>query len=236
MSQRVSSSAATRTGDRWRCSPASSNSLKAPRRHIQLPKCSTRLHWLKPRWVWVPETRPWSLTCRRCGPMLSPRVPNLVPIPGPRMERETPGQRPRPNYGHPQALERPRTALSTTPLQGPPPTADPHPQSPPRAAAPPGRMRTERRPGTADLPRGAPAVVPGEGQRIREHPRPGGRPTSGTDAAADLLTHRVAGTHVPRSQPTPHSQQDRRCPSARATTLRSLAPLASTPRRTMRAV
>ena len=39
----------------------------------------------------------------RCGPMLSPRVPNFVPIPGPRMERETPGQRPRPNYGHPQA-------------------------------------------------------------------------------------------------------------------------------------
>ena len=39
----------------------------------------------------------------RYGPMLSPRVPNLVPIPGPRMERETPGQRPRPNYGHPQA-------------------------------------------------------------------------------------------------------------------------------------
>ena len=38
----------------------------------------------------------------RCGPMLSPRVPNLVPIPGPRMERETPGQRPRPNYGHPR--------------------------------------------------------------------------------------------------------------------------------------
>ena len=38
----------------------------------------------------------------RCGPMLSPRVPNLVPIPGPRKERETPGQRPRPNYGHPQ--------------------------------------------------------------------------------------------------------------------------------------
>ena len=38
----------------------------------------------------------------RCGPMLSPRVPNLVPIPGPRMERVTPGQRPRPNYGHPQ--------------------------------------------------------------------------------------------------------------------------------------
>ena len=41
----------------------------------------------------------------RCGPMLSPRVPNLVPIPGPRMERETPGQRPRPNYGHPHASE-----------------------------------------------------------------------------------------------------------------------------------
>ena len=38
----------------------------------------------------------------RWGPMLSPRVPNLVPIPGPRMERETPGQRPRSNYGHPQ--------------------------------------------------------------------------------------------------------------------------------------
>ena len=37
----------------------------------------------------------------RCGPMLSPRVSSLVPIPGPRMERETPGQRPRPNYGHP---------------------------------------------------------------------------------------------------------------------------------------
>ena len=41
----------------------------------------------------------------RCGPMLSLRVPNLVPIPGPRMERETPGQRPRPNYGHPQGRE-----------------------------------------------------------------------------------------------------------------------------------
>ena len=41
----------------------------------------------------------------RWGPMLSPRVPNLVPIPGPRMERVTPGQRPRPNYGHPQARE-----------------------------------------------------------------------------------------------------------------------------------
>ena len=39
----------------------------------------------------------------RCGPMLIRRAPNLVPIPGPRMERETPGQRPRPNYGHPQA-------------------------------------------------------------------------------------------------------------------------------------
>ena len=35
--------------------------------------------------------------------MLSPRVPHHVPIAGPRMERETPGQRPRPNYGHPQA-------------------------------------------------------------------------------------------------------------------------------------
>ena len=41
----------------------------------------------------------------RCGPMLSPRVPNLVPIPGPRMERETPGQRPRPNCGHPHDNE-----------------------------------------------------------------------------------------------------------------------------------
>ena len=38
----------------------------------------------------------------RWGPMLSPRIPNLVPIPGPRMESETPGQRPRSNYGHPQ--------------------------------------------------------------------------------------------------------------------------------------
>ena len=40
----------------------------------------------------------------RCGPMLSPRVPNLVPIPGPWMQRETPGQRPRPNYGHPHPV------------------------------------------------------------------------------------------------------------------------------------
>ena len=39
----------------------------------------------------------------RCGAMLSPRVPSLVPIPGPRMARVTPGQRSRPNYGHPQA-------------------------------------------------------------------------------------------------------------------------------------
>ena len=33
----------------------------------------------------------------RCGPILSPRVPHHVPIPGPRMERETPRQRLRPN-------------------------------------------------------------------------------------------------------------------------------------------
>ena len=45
---------------------------------------------------------------RQWGPMLSPRVPNLVPIPGPRMERETSGQRPRPNYGHPHPLSRAR--------------------------------------------------------------------------------------------------------------------------------
>ena len=36
----------------------------------------------------------------RWGPMLSPRVTNLVPIPSPRMERETPGRRPRPHFGH----------------------------------------------------------------------------------------------------------------------------------------
>ena len=42
----------------------------------------------------------------RCAPMLSPRVPHHVPIPGPRMERETSGQRPRPNYGHPHAYQR----------------------------------------------------------------------------------------------------------------------------------
>ena len=42
----------------------------------------------------------------RWGPMLSPRVPHHVPIPGPRMERETPGQRPRPNCGHLQAAAR----------------------------------------------------------------------------------------------------------------------------------
>ena len=44
----------------------------------------------------------------RWGPMLSPRVPNLVPILGPRMERETPGQRPRPNYGHPHGAGKAR--------------------------------------------------------------------------------------------------------------------------------
>ena len=49
----------------------------------------------------VPENSAVVVDVLRCGPMLSPRVPNLVPIPGPRMERETPGQRPRPNYGHP---------------------------------------------------------------------------------------------------------------------------------------
>ena len=59
----------------------------------------------------------------RWGPMLSPRVPNLVPIPGPRMERETPGQRPRPNYGHRHAptpenepdSQQPETHRNTTP-------------------------------------------------------------------------------------------------------------------------
>ena len=81
----------------------------------------------------------------RCGPMLSPRVPNLVPIPGPRMERETPGQRPRPNYGHPHAgttlptaasptsaatsisrSDRPRRPTPASPLQEAPPLAQ-HP-------------------------------------------------------------------------------------------------------------
>ena len=63
-------------------------------------------HWTQPQ---RPPGRPVGagnsavvVDLPRCRPMLSPRVPNLVPIPGPRMERETPGQRPRPNYGHPQ--------------------------------------------------------------------------------------------------------------------------------------
>ena len=51
----------------------------------------------------------------RCGPMLSPRVPNLVPIPGPRMERETPGQHPRPNYGHPHPPHITRTPTAPVP-------------------------------------------------------------------------------------------------------------------------
>ena len=46
--------------------------------------------------------------------MLSPRVPNLVPILGPRMERETPGQRPRPNYGHPQPRVHAESVVYTT--------------------------------------------------------------------------------------------------------------------------
>ena len=81
----------------------------------------------------------------RWGPMLSPRVPNLVPIPGPRKERETPGQRPRPNYGHPHAgttlptaasptsaatsisrSDRPRRPTPASPLQEAPPLAQ-HP-------------------------------------------------------------------------------------------------------------
>ena len=56
----------------------------------------------------------------RCGPMLSPRVPNLVPISGPRMERETPGQHPRPNYGHPHARPDP------APAPPPPDTSTPN--------------------------------------------------------------------------------------------------------------
>ena len=58
----------------------------------------------------------------RCGPMLSPRVPNLVPIPSPRTERETPGQRPRPNYGHPHASARPAETASTGPASPASPT------------------------------------------------------------------------------------------------------------------
>ena len=53
----------------------------------------------------------------RWGPMLSPRVPNLVPIPGPKMERETPGQRPRPNYGHPQGVLFPWAVLLVVDLK-----------------------------------------------------------------------------------------------------------------------
>ena len=75
----------------------------------ELVKVDEALHRLLQR-VWVSKTVPAGagnsavvVDLPRCGPMLSPRVPNLVPTAGPRMERETPGQRPRPNYGHPQA-------------------------------------------------------------------------------------------------------------------------------------
>ena len=137
-----------------------------PQRSLQFQRSSTYAPTL-----WVPETRPWWLTCRdagrrvgagnsavvivlpRWGPMLSPRVPNLVPIPGPRMERETPGQRPRPNYGHPvphRRLAGSRSAIGSRtvvvvlagtrhcrsarpPLCAPEqPEAQPSPSSPPR--------------------------------------------------------------------------------------------------------
>ena len=73
----------------------------------------------------------------RCGPMLSPRVPNLVPIPGPRMERETPGQRPRPNYGHPHRMAPPSPDPSGVP-QG-------LPLPPPRGVLPDQDVRRRRR-------------------------------------------------------------------------------------------
>ena len=50
----------------------------------------------------------------RWGPMLSPRVPNLVPIPGPRMERETDAdQRDSPATRSPARWA--RTVLRSTP-------------------------------------------------------------------------------------------------------------------------
>ena len=150
--------------------------LPRPSRAGWLVTPDTLLRWHRRRIVghwtlWVPETRPWWLTCRdagrrvgagnsavvivlpRWGPMLSPRVPNLVPIPGPRMERETPGQRPRPNYGHPHPHRRlagSRSAIGSRtvvvvlagtrhrrsarpPLCAPEqPEAQPSPSSPPR--------------------------------------------------------------------------------------------------------
>ena len=85
----------------------------------------------------------------RWGPMLSPRVPNLVPIPGPRMERETPGQRPRPNYGHPQGRPLPQRARS-------------------RRAAPWGQQYKRDRTGPA---RRTPIPQPHQGRRTRPRHR-----------------------------------------------------------------
>ena len=46
------------------------------------PAACAALHHRHAYALWVPEIRPWSLTCRDAGGMLSPGVPNLVPIPG----------------------------------------------------------------------------------------------------------------------------------------------------------
>ena len=94
----------TRTATRSRASGAPSRSSASPSRRTTLrsPRGATRRRAQGGRDPVGAGNSAVVVDLPRCGPMLSPRVPNLVPIPGPRMERETPGQRPRSNYGHPR--------------------------------------------------------------------------------------------------------------------------------------
>ena len=69
-------------------------------RYVESKDCLTRPAYHMGGWRVGAGNSAVVVDLPRWGLMLSPRVP----IPGPRMERETPGQRPRPNYGHPQAF------------------------------------------------------------------------------------------------------------------------------------
>ena len=118
----------------------------------------------------------------RCGPMLIRRVPNLVPIPGPRMERVTAGQRPRSNYGHhtlyrrlmlPLGLPgRPRRLIPPTRAERSPPAGLRSPRNAARAEQQ-DALPTPASPPTPERPR-APvtARTATPPRRLRQSPAP----------------------------------------------------------------
>ena len=146
----------------------------------------------------------------RCGPMLSPRVPSLVPIPGRRVERVTPGQRLRPNYGHPQGRRlhrQPRLRLR-------PDHQSPHrrqrtrprqePRRKPTTPSASGPTATRCWPPLGSAARSSPTASPtGSANQPKTSPPSPAEPTSPT-ASGPTATSSGSSTPPPQpSTPTP---------------------------------